>query len=104
MTITNTQKRSLSPTHPGTLLREEFMPDYGLTVSSLAAALRVSRQSVNELLNARRAVTPLMSLRLSALFGNAPQFWMNAQLALDLWQAEQQHCQELREMTLLKAA
>ncbi len=104
MTLANTKKRSIPPTHPGTFLREDFMPDYGLTVSVLAAALRVSRQSVNELLNARRAMTPLMALRLSALFGNAPQFWMNAQLALDLWCAEQKHHDELREMSLLKAA
>lgn len=104
MTIANRNKRSLSPTHPGTILREDFMPDYSLTVSTLAAALRVSRQSVNELLNARRVLTPLMALRLSALFGNSPQFWMNAQVALDLWQAEQRYHQELQEMTLLKAA
>lgn len=104
MAIPNNKKRIISPTHPGSLLREEFMPDYGLSVSSLAAALKVSRQSVNELLNGRRALTPLMALRLSRLFGNSPQFWMNAQLAMDLWKAEKEHFKELEEMTKLKAA
>jgi addiction module HigA family antidote len=104
MSIPNIKKRSIAPTHPGILLREEFMPDYSLTVSSLAAALKVSRQSVNELLNGRRALTPLMALRLSRLFGNSAQFWMNAQLAIDLWTVEKEHSRELDEVPLLKAA
>lgn len=69
------------------MLREDFLPDYGLTVSSLAKALGVSRQTINELLRERRAVSPEMALRLSRLFGNAPEFWLNAQRAVDLWEA-----------------
>jgi antitoxin HigA-1 len=65
-------------THPGEMLREDFIPDYGLTVASLAEAVGVSRQSINELLRARRGVRPEMALRLGHLFGNSPEFWMNA--------------------------
>lgn len=104
MAIANTKKRSIPPTHPGVLLREEFMPDYGLSVSSLAAALNVSRQTVNELLNGRRALTSLMALRLAQLFGNSSRFWMNAQVSVDLWNAEQKHQQELHGIKMLKAA
>jgi len=71
------------------MLREDFLPDYGLSVAGLAEAAGVSRQSVNELLRARRAVSPEMSLRLSRLFGNTAEFWMNAQRAVDLWDALQ---------------
>jgi addiction module HigA family antidote len=71
------------------MLREDFLPDYGLTVSRLAEALGVSRQSVNELLRGRRAVSPEMSLRLARLFGNSPEFWLNAQQSVDLWDAAQ---------------
>jgi addiction module HigA family antidote len=46
------------PTHPGEMLREDFLPDYNLTVAGLAEAVGVSRQSVNELLRERRAVSP----------------------------------------------
>ena len=49
------------PTHPGEVLREEFMPDYGLTVASLAKRLGVSRQSVNEVVRERRAVSTEMA-------------------------------------------
>ncbi|MBP1688214.1 MAG: higA [Deltaproteobacteria bacterium] len=77
------------PTHPGEMLREDFLPDYGLTAAGLASAMRVSRQSVNELLRGRRAVSPEMALRLGKLFGNSPAFWLNAQRAVDLWDAAQ---------------
>ena len=77
------------PTHPGEMLREDFLPDYGLTAAGLANAMRVSRQSVNELLRGRRAVSPEMALRLGKLFGNSPAFWLNAQRAVDLWDAAQ---------------
>ena len=88
MSIENTRERKIRPTHPGEILREDFLTDYGLTVSRLAKALGVSRQTVNELLRERRAVTPEMALRLARLFGNTPEFWLNAQRAVDLWDAE----------------
>jgi addiction module HigA family antidote len=87
MSIVNTGKRQVRPTHPGEMLREDFLPDFGLTASTLADALGVSRQTINELLRERRAVTPGMALRLSRLFGSSPEFWLNAQRALDLWEA-----------------
>jgi addiction module HigA family antidote len=77
------------PTHPGEMLREDFLPEFALTVSGLAESVGVSRQSVNELLRGRRAVSPEMALRLSRLFGNSPEFWLNAQRAVDLWDAGQ---------------
>jgi addiction module HigA family antidote len=84
MSIANTGEMQRRPTHPGEMLREDFLPDYDLTVAGLAEALGVSRQTVNELLRERRALSPEMALRLSRLFGNAPEFWLNAQRAVDL--------------------
>ena len=49
MSIQNTGKRKVRPIHPGEMLREDFLPECGLTVSTLAEALRVSRQTINEL-------------------------------------------------------
>jgi antitoxin HigA-1 len=48
-----------------------------------------SRQSINELVRERRAVSPEMALRLSRLFGNSAEFRLNAQRAVDLWDAAQ---------------
>ena len=88
MSIPNETQMERRPTHPGEVLREDFMPDYDLTVTNLAEALGVSRQTVNELLRERRALSPEMALRLSALFGNSPEFWLNLQRAVDLWDAQ----------------
>lgn len=88
MTIPNDRPLQRRPIHPGEILREEFMPDYRLSVSGLASALGVSRQSVNELVRERRAVSPEMALRLAQLFGNSPEFWLNLQHSVDLWDAQ----------------
>ena len=104
MSISNTSKRTVSPTHPGEMLREDFMPDYGLTVAGLATALGVSRQTANELLQCRRAVSPVMALRLSRLFGNSSTFWLNAQNAFDLWHAERRYRKVLDNVQMLKVA
>jgi len=84
------KKMTRKPIHPGEILREEFMPDYGLSVKELADRLGVSRQSVNELVRERRALSPEMAVRLSLLFGNSPVQWLNIQSRLDLWEAEAQ--------------
>ena len=87
MSIPNTRPLKRRPVHPGEILREEFLPDYGLTVRALAAAIGVSRQSVNELLRERRAVTAEMALRLAEHFGTEPEYWLNLQRAVDLHDA-----------------
>lgn len=98
MSIPNNEPTRRRPTHPGEMLREDFLPDFGLTVASLATAIGVSRQSVNELLRERRRVSPEMALRLSRLFGNSPEFWVNAQLAVDLWDAARSIETEMRQI------
>ena len=86
------------------MLREDFLTDYGLTVSRLAKALGVSRQTVNELFRERRAVTPEMALRLARLFGNTPEFWLNAQRAVDLWDTERALKKSFKQIKSLTAA
>lgn len=104
MSLPNKRARKVRPTHPGVMLREDFLPEYGLTVSGLAKALRVSRQTVNELLRERRAVSPEMALRLSRLFGNSPESWLNAQRALDLWEAASNIQGKIKHISPLTAA
>ena len=104
MAITNTFKREIHPTHPGGMLKEDFMPDFDLNATSLAKALGVSRQTINEILRERRAITPAMALRLSRLFGNSPEFWLNAQHSFDLWDSEQALKKELSQIEPLNAA
>jgi len=102
--IKNTGTRQIKPTHPGEMLREDFMPDFGLRSSGLAEKLGVSRQTVNEVLRERRAVSPSMALRLSRLFRNTPEFWLNAQRAVDLWVAQKQNKTALSRIRPVQAA
>ncbi len=104
MSIRNTTGITRRPTHPGEMLREDFLPDYGLSVSELAKAAGVSRQSINELLRERRAVSPEMALRLARLFGNSPEFWLNAQRAIDLWDTAEAVKEDMSRIRPLNAA
>jgi len=104
MAIPNTNVREIPPTHPGEVLKEDFMPDYGLTAATLADALKVSRQTINEILRERRSITPMMALRLARLFGNTPEFWLNAQNARDIWESQRNFNDELKQINPLNAA
>lgn len=99
--ITITARR---PTHPGEMLREEFMPGFGLSVSQLAVRIGVSRQTVNELINERRALSPGMALRLARLFGTTPQYWMNMQRSVDIWDSFDADRQDIELIEPLVAA
>lgn len=101
MSIKNTGRMRRRPTHPGEMLREDFLPNFDLTATGLANAIGVSRQSVNELLRGRRAVSPQMALRLGKVFGNSPEFWLNAQRAVDLWDAKQEIRDEVESIETL---
>jgi antitoxin HigA-1 len=104
MSVPNKRERKVRPVHPDEMLREDFLPDYGLTVTSFAKALGVSRQTVNELLRERRAVSFEMTLRLSRLFGNSAEFWLNAQRAVDLWEAAKSVKSDLKHISPLDSA
>ena len=86
------------------MLREDFLADFDLTVPALAAAVGVSRHSINELLRERRALSDDMSLRLAKLFGNSPELWLNAQRAVALSHAAQAIGREMALITPLQVA
>ncbi len=75
------------PTHPGEMLRTEFLEPLGMTQTELAERIGVSYVRVNELVNGKRRMTPDTALRLSKLFGNSVAFWLNGQLECDMWEA-----------------
>lgn len=84
-----------SPTHPGEILRQEFLNPMELTQRELAEALHVPYQRIDEIVNQRRGVTPSTGLRLAKFFGTTPGFWMNLQLRWDLYRAQQDEREEI---------
>ncbi len=73
-------------THPGEILREEFLVPHGMSANALARAIRVPPNRITAIISTTtpRAVTPDTALRLGRLFGTTPQFWLNLQSAYDL--------------------
>ena len=85
------RKMIRKPTHPGELIREEYMKTLKLTVTSLAASLGISRKTLSTIINERAGVTPDMALRLSRAFSTTPELWLNLQRGYDLWIAENEN-------------
>ncbi|MDR1685146.1 MAG: HigA family addiction module antidote protein [Desulfovibrio sp.] len=75
-------------THPGELIREDYMKPLKLTVTSLAENLGVSRKTLSSILKEQAGVTPDMALRLSRAFCTTPDLWLNMQRGYDLWAVE----------------
>ena len=69
------------------MLREDILPELGWTQAELANRLKVSRQTVSQLLHEDKAVTAEMAIRLSSAVGGTPESWLSMQQAVDLWEA-----------------
>jgi addiction module HigA family antidote len=80
--------KNRAPTHPGEILLEEFIRPLGISQTALAEWIGVSYPRLNELIHAKRGVTPDTALRLEQVFGADAQFWLNLQLTWDLYQAK----------------
>lgn len=79
--------RERLPTHPGEILRDDFLKPLGLTQVKLAEHLGVPVQRINELVRGKRGVTPETAWLLSGAFGTTPHFWLNLQSNHDLVKA-----------------
>jgi addiction module HigA family antidote len=76
------------PTHPGKIIREDYLKPLSMTINEFASVLGISRKTLSKIINERGAITPDMALRLSRAFNTTPDFWLNLQKNFDLWQAE----------------
>lgn len=93
------------PTHPGEMLRFEFLDPLGLTQTEFARRIGVSFVRINELVNGKRGVTADTALRLSQALGTTADFWMNLQVSWDLWHAvHSDAAEEIRRIEPLRAA
>lgn len=91
------------PPHPGEFLREDYLPECGLSIADTARRLGVSAQTVNELVRERRSVSPDMALRLARLFGTTAQFWLNLQRNVDLWDSLELNREAIEQVEPLPA-
>ena len=73
------------PTTPGEILNEEFLKPLGLSQKKLADHLSCDYKVINRIINERASITPEMAIKLATAFETTPDFWLNAQMATDLW-------------------
>ena len=78
-----------NPSHPGEILREDYIKPLGLTVSEVANGLGVARKTLSAIVNERAGISPAMAYRLARAFGTTAEFWVNLQTQYDLWHARE---------------
>lgn len=92
------------PIHPGEILLHDLMEPLGITQKGLAAELRTSFRTINEIINGKRGVSPDMALRLAKYFGMSADFWLNAQKNYELQKAWQKNKGIIKKIATRKAA
>jgi antitoxin HigA-1 len=102
--MANKLTKGLKPTHPGEILREDVLPALDVTKTRFAELLRVSRQTLYDLLGEKQPVTPQMALRLGRLLGNGPEIWLRLQGAYDLARQAEAMAGELERIETLEMA
>ncbi len=82
------QKMKRKPTHPGRIIKEDYLSPLSISIKDMSSNLGVSRKTLSKIINERGSITPEMALRLSRAFDTTPDLWLNLQKNYDLWQAE----------------
>jgi antitoxin HigA-1 len=100
--MTSTKYVLAPPTSPGEVLRKRILKE-DISQEALAKALDVSRFSVNQIINEKRAITPEMALRLARVTGTSPEFWLNLQREVDLYVARKKLGARLEKLPVLRA-
>ena len=72
-----------TPITPGEILLEEYLKPMGISQNAMARAIGVSSQAINEIVHGKRSITPAMSIRFGAFFGQSEEFWHGLQIECD---------------------
>ncbi len=91
-------------THPGEILREEFLVPLGMSANALARELRVPPNRITAIVNGTRSVTADTALRLARYYGTTPEFWINLQASHDLSRARAESGREIERAVRPRAA
>ena len=90
------------PTHPGEIIRYEYLEPLGMSQQQLAEAIGVTRVRINEIIRGKRSVTPDSAFRLAKFFKTTPEFWIGLQVNVDMWDTFQSHKKDYERIKSLK--
>jgi len=86
--------KNRKPTPPGEILKYEFLEPLNMTQQQLADALGITRVRVNEIISGKRSITPDTAFRIAKFFKTTPDFWLNLQLNVEMWDTLRKHSRE----------
>ncbi|TQP76768.1 HigA family addiction module antidote protein [Vibrio cholerae] len=89
------RKTKRRPVSVGEMLKVEFLEPMGITSKALAEAMGVHRNTVSNLINGGVLTAPI-AIKLAAALGNTPEFWLNIQHAVDLWDTRNRYQEEAK--------
>jgi len=92
----------ISPPKPGDILKSFLRNGLGVTQHGLADAMKVSRFSINQIINDKRSITPEMAIRLGYVTGTTPNLWLNLQQRYDLFLASRKLEGEFSQLEVLR--
>lgn len=84
MSNSSTTTDRIDAIHPGEVLMEDFIKEFGITQNHLAVAIGVPPRRINEIVHGKRGITADTAVRLSRYFGNSAEFWMSLQSHYEL--------------------
>lgn len=98
-------KLKRQPSHPGYILKEEFLEEFNITQTELANKLGTTFRTINEIVNEKRSISPEMAMKLSKFFGTSIELWMNLQNQFDIYniyQKRKQYIDKIRPLSRKK--
>jgi addiction module HigA family antidote len=101
MSITTERNRPMNmknPPHPGGIVLRQCIAPLGLSITDAAAALGVTRNTLSELVNGKRGISPEMAVRLAKVFGGSEQGWIVQQAQYDLAQVQRDRLKDLKRL------
>src|SRR5579871_2669634 len=103
MSITTERNQAMTmkaPPHPGGVVLRQCIEPFGLSITDAAAALGVTRNTLSELVNEKRGVSPEMAVRLARVFGGTEQGWIMQQAQYDLAQVQRERMKRLKRLKM----
>ena len=95
-------KLNRKPTHPGEILKGEFLEEFGISQTQLAGDLDISVRVINELINEKRNINSELALKLSRYFGTSAELWLNLQNQYDIYYVLKNKGKEINKVRPLK--
>ena len=95
--------KNRQPTHPGEIIRYEYLDELNMTQQQLADAIGITRVRINEIILGKRSLTPDTAFRLARFFNTTPEFWIGLQTNFDMWNTLQKREKEYARIRPLKS-